>query len=205
MLNHSNKNRGFTLLELLVAISIFSVLSVMAYSGLQTVIKTKNITQQSSERIAELQLVMYRVTDDLRQVVARNIRNEFGDSIPAMQFNNIDDEGLEWSRAGYRNPAHLKRSNLQRIAYKVKDETLVRTTWNVLDRAQDTESFDNIMLSKVVSLEWRFLNHEDNWVNEWPAEVQNAVIIPLPKAVELNLELEDLGKIRRLILMVDSE
>ena len=48
--------RAFTLLELLVALSIFSVLSVMAYGGLQTVISTKQATDKSAERISEIQI-----------------------------------------------------------------------------------------------------------------------------------------------------
>ena len=61
---------GFTLLELLVALSIFSILSVMAYSGLQTVISTSQSSQQAADRIAEMQLVMMRISNDLRQAVS---------------------------------------------------------------------------------------------------------------------------------------
>ena len=77
--------QGFTLLELLVALSIFSVLSVMAYGGLQTVISTKQATDKSAERISEIQLVMMRISNDLRQAVTRKMRDEYGDFLPAMQ------------------------------------------------------------------------------------------------------------------------
>ena len=64
-----NFKRGFTLLELLVALSIFSILSVMAYGGLQSVITTKQSTEKAAERISEIQLVMMRISNDLRQAV----------------------------------------------------------------------------------------------------------------------------------------
>ncbi len=197
-------SHGFTLLELLVALSIFSVLSVMAYGGLQTVISSKKSAQISAERIAEIQLVNMRVSDDLRQAVARKIRDEYGDFSPAMQLSQSGDEIMAWTRLGYRNPARLQRSNVQRVAYKLEQQKLIRMTWPVLDRAQDTLAMETEVLSNVESIEWRFLNDKKEWVSAWPEEGDKAHYNPLPRAVELVLELEDWGKIRRLILLASE-
>ncbi|MCK5386858.1 MAG: type II secretion system minor pseudopilin GspJ [Gammaproteobacteria bacterium] len=196
-----NLKRGFTLLELLVALSIFSILSVMAYGGLQTVITTKQSTEKAADRISEIQLVMMRISNDLRQAVTRKIRDEYGDFLPAMQSSLNGDETMAWTRAGYRNPAQLKRSNIQRVAYKLDKQKLLRVTWPVLDRAQDTESMETEVLANIESIEWRFLNNEAEWVSDWPEEGTKAGLYPLPKAVEFTFELQDWGKIRRLILL----
>lgn len=196
--------KGFTLLELLVALSIFSILSVMAYGGLQTVIKTKNSTQQTSDRVAELQLVMMRISNDLRQAVPRKVRDEYGDFLNAMQSSKSGDETVAWTRAGYRNPARLKRSHVQRVAYKLEQHKLIRITWPVLDRAQDTKAMETEVLSNVESNEWRFLNAEDEWISSWPEESDKTGLNPLPKAVEITVELQDWGKIRRLILLAND-
>jgi len=201
----TNQNqRGFTLLELLVALAIFSMISVMAYGGLQTVITTKNTTQETSARIAEVQMLVMRISNDLRQAIARKVRNEHGDSIPAMQSEPSNNGTLEWSRAGYRNPASLKRSNIQRIAYKIEENKLIRLSWPVLDRAQDTEAFDSEVLSNITSIEWRFLNNQNVWVSQWPEKNNKGINYALPQAVEVSLELEDYGKIRRLIIMASE-
>ena len=203
-----NKNmkfkKGFTLLELLVALSIFSILSVMAYAGLQTVITTKTTMQQSAERIAEVQLVMMRISNDLRQAVSRKIRDEYGDFSPAMQSEKNGDVTMAWTRAGYRNPAQLTRSNIQRVAYKLEQEKLIRITWPVLDRAQDTEAMESEVISNVDSIEWRYLNNENEWLSSWPEEGEKIGLYPLPKAVELTLELQDWGKVKRLILVAND-
>lgn len=196
--------RGFTLLELLVALSIFSVLSVMAYGGLQTVISTKQSTEKSAERISEIQLVMTRISNDLRQAVARKIRDEYGSFLPAMQTSKNGDDAVSWTRAGYRNPAQLKRSNVQRIAYKLEQQKLVRVTWPVLDRAQNTEALEIQVLSNVDSVEWRFLNNDAQWVSDWPEAGEKAELHPLPKAVEFTFELQDWGKLRRIILLASE-
>ena len=196
--------RGFTLLELLVALSIFSLVSVMAYGGLQTVISTKNASQKNAERVAEIQLLMMRLSNDLRQAVPRKIRDGYGDFLPAMRSGQNSDDTTEWTRAGYRNPARLTRSNLQRVAYKLEQQKLIRITWRVLDRAQDTEAIESEVLSNVESVEWRFLNSSGEWLSSWPETGQNAGGHPLPKAVEFTLELRDWGKIKRLILIASD-
>jgi len=201
---NQNNQQGFTLLELLVALSIFSMISVMAYGGLQTVITTKNTTQAASARIAEVQMLVMRISNDLRQAIARKVRDEHGDHIPAMQSESSNQGALEWSRAGYRNPANLKRSNIQRVAYKIEENKLIRLSWPVLDRAQDTEAFDSEVLSNITSIEWRFLNNDSAWVSQWPEEGDKAKQYPLPRAIELNMELEDFGKVRRLILLASN-
>lgn len=200
--NSSGLNNGFTLLELLVALSIFSILSVMAYGGLQTVISTKQSSQQAADRIAELQLVMMRISGDLRQAVTRKVRDEHGDFLYAMQSSKNGDNTMAWTRTGYRNPAHLKRSHLQRVAYKVEQQKLIRMTWSVLDLAQDSKVIESEVLSNVDAIEWRFLNNTDEWLSAWPEEGKEESSA-LPRAVELNLELKGWGKIRRLILLAD--
>ena len=201
---NQNNQQGFTLLELLVALSIFSMISVMAYGGLQTVITTKNTTQEASTRIAEVQMLVMRISNDLRQAIARKVRDEHGDYISVMQLESSNQGALEWSRAGYRNPASLKRSNIQRVAYKIEENKLIRLSWPVLDRAQDTEALETEVLSKITSIEWRFFNNEKAWVSQWPQEGDKAKQYPLPRAIELNMELEDFGTIRRLILLASS-
>ena len=196
--------RGFTLLELLVALSIFSVLSVMAYGGLQTVITTKQSTQKSSERIADIQLVMMRISSDLRQAVSRNIRDVYGDPLHAMQSSNNGDETVAWTRAGYRNPARLKRSHIQRVAYNVEQQKLFRLTWPVLDQAQDTEVIKTEILSNIESMEWRFLDSHTEWITSWPEEDAKVGSQSLPKAVEITFDLQEWGKIRRLILLANG-
>lgn len=200
----SNFKNGFTLLELLVALSIFSVLSVMAYGGLQSVITTKQSTDITASRISEIQLTMMRISDDLRQAVTRKIRDEYGDFLPAMQSSKEGDETTAWTRAGYRNPAHLKRSHVQRVAYKLDKQKLMRITWSVLDRAQDTEAMETEILSNLESIEWRFLNSDSEWLSSWPEVGAKAGFYPLPKAVEITFEFQDWGKIRRLILLASE-
>lgn len=200
---NQHNQKAFTLLELLIAISIFSVLSVMAYGGLKTVLDNRAANEVIAERIATSQLAMLRLGNDLRQTVNRGVRDGFGDPIDAMLTKEVGNSELEWTRAGYSNPANLNRSNLQRVAYKLDENKLIRVTWPVLDRAQGTENSEIIMLSEIESLEWRFNDQANNWETNWPpaAVVAANGMDSLPRAVEVTIEFSDLGEIRRLFLI----
>jgi len=75
------RNTGFTLLELLVSLSIFALIGVMAYGGLQSVMIQQSRTEEASQRLADLQKAYRIMRRDLEQIVVRKIRNEFGDTV----------------------------------------------------------------------------------------------------------------------------
>jgi len=184
---------GFTLLELLVALSIFALISAMAYGGLQTVMTQQQHTGARSERLADLQKAYRIMQRDLEQIVGRGIRNEFGDRIgPVVGGSGFD--GVEFSRAGYPNPAGFLRSDIQRVAYVPDQDTLLRRTWRVLDRAQDTEADEQKLVESMSRFEMRFLDQGNEWQERWPPAAGLGVVVPeLPVAVEVQLELDDLG------------
>ena len=72
------RSNGFTLLELLVSVSVFAILSVMAYGGLSNVIDNSKQTDVAMQRLQQVQLAMLKVSRDLSQLSVRNIRDEYG-------------------------------------------------------------------------------------------------------------------------------
>ncbi|NNF96383.1 MAG: type II secretion system minor pseudopilin GspJ [Halobacteria archaeon] len=194
---------GFTLLELLVALAIFALLSVMAYAGLSTVLNANQILDTNMQRLSEVQRSVTLLSRDIRQTINRAIRDTYGDTkqplIGATAFDTLGTPVVELTRTGYANPLGTKRSFLQRVAYRVEEETLYRDSWRVLDQAQDSEADALAICHDVESLALRYLDQEDAWHEQWPPsdpEFQGAV---LPKAVEVSLELTDWGKIVRLL------
>ncbi|MDH5370556.1 MAG: type II secretion system protein GspJ, partial [Gammaproteobacteria bacterium] len=84
-----------------------------------------------------------------------------------------------------------------------EQQKLIRITWPVLDLAQDTKAMESEVLSDVELIEWRFLNNDGEWGSVWPEEGKEE-LSSLPQAVEINIELQDWGKIRRLILLAND-
>ena len=137
--------RGFTLLEMLVALAIFGLLAVMSYGGLASVLEQQFRTEAEAERLAALQKAYLIMQRDIEQVVARPVRDGFGDEQPPL----AGDQALEFTRGGWSNPLGRPRSNLQRVAYAWDDRQLRRYVWQVLDRAQDSQPLGQLLLENV--------------------------------------------------------
>ena len=189
------RNTGFTLLELLVSLSIFALIGVMAYSGLQSIMIQQSHTEEASQRLADLQKAYRIMRRDLEQIVVRKIRNEFGDTVDEL-VGGRGFTGVEFSRAGHPNPAGFLRSDLQRVAYVPDQDTLLRQTWRVLDRAQDSKPDEQVLVEGVSRFSMNFLNAADEWLESWPPpQGLSATTGGLPQAVEVELELDNFGVI----------
>jgi general secretion pathway protein J len=191
--------RGFTLIELLVALVIFVLLAVMAYGGLNRVLDARDSFERHNDRLSKLQMTFMIMGRDIEQTVDRPIRDAFGDSLPALQG---DRQAVELTRDGWRNPGGFMRSQLQRVGWQLDGDRLRRLAWAVVDRAPDSEPTQPVMLEKVNDLKFRFLNEQGQWYEQWPPDITNAPQLDLPQAIEVTLELEDWGEIRRLFRVV---
>ncbi len=188
---------GMTLLELLVALAIFAVLAAMAYGGLDAVLKADGAVRQQARDLAALQRTLAMISRDLAQIAPRTVRGAYGDEQPVLDATR---EGyLEWTRAGWANPAGQLRSDLQRVAYGLEGEALVRLYWSVLDRAQDSRPRRAILLEGVSGFRVRVLDASRQWREVWPRDRSAQAASSLPLAVEVRLHTERWGDVRRLI------
>jgi general secretion pathway protein J len=188
---------GFTLLELLVALAIFGLLAVMSYGGLRSVLDQQAGTRLEAERLGRLQKIYLIMQRDLEQVVPRTVRDEYGDA----QSPLVGAGTLQITRGGWNNPLGRPRSSLQRIGYVHEDGELVRYSWVVLDRAQDSEPQRQPLGEEITGMEIRYLDAKNEWRTQWP-DPQAGLQLPagqapelLPAAVEVTLEHEHYGQL----------
>jgi len=203
---------GFTLLELLVAMAVFAFMAAMAYSGLDQVNRTRSITDQSADELIELQRAFMFMARDVEQVVDRPVRNELGESLPAFVGDVQNPNVMELTRTGWRNPLPnvIHRSSLQRVAWGVEDNNLVRVYWNSLDRAADATAVKQVMLHGVKRVEVRFLDKNNSWQDRWPLSTSsNNPNVPPdlspPRAVEFTLESKHFDKIQRIFAIPSNK
>lgn len=195
--------RGFTLLELLVALAIFAVLSVMAYGGLRNVLDTRAQVEVEAARLTALQTTFTLIGRDVEQVLARSVRDNFGDAQPPLIGGG--DQLLEFTHAGLRNPSLQARSQLQRVAYQLKDGRLQRLTWPMLDRAPNSEPQQAELLGGIATVEILFYDQNLAPQQVWPqADTAGTTPQVLPRAVEISIELDGWGRVTRLFRIVDA-
>ena len=195
---------GFTLLELLVAVAIFAVLSAMAYGGLRNVIDNSQQTEIAMKRMQQVQLAMLKISRDLTQLSQRSIRDEYGNSSNYILMGQGDDIFIEFTRGGRRNPAEMLRSHLQRVAYKIEENTLSRLHWPQLDRTQEMLPYESVLLEEVESASIRFLDNNNEWHNEWPplsATGQPDGNTLALSAIEFTVTLQDWGELVRIFMV----
>ncbi len=204
MVGHKQgRGRGFTLVEMLAAIAIFSVVSLSAWQILQGVIRAHEVIIGRNEQFKQLQYTLLLLDRDLQQIADRGPRSG-GAITSAGLFSDrfmldSDDEALALVRYGWHNPHQLlPRSELQRVFYRLSDNVLERQFHYVLDTEHvDAEPITQPLLSNVSTLEFRFF-HDGLWQNDLPNTGR------LPKALAVSFTLDGIGVIERKYLLPES-
>mgnify|MGYP001094586365 CR=1 FL=1 len=196
------RNRGMTLIELLVAVFAFAVMSTLAYSALGQMLSNSDVLNSRMQRVQEVQLAMRYLESDLLQTAPRPVRDELGENYRlAIQSDLSSQFALELTHSGWSNPAGLPRSTQQRVAYQLVDGELLRYHWYVLDRTFSNEPVETVLIDNADSLLFRFLDASGEWTEQWPAQAASQVVglTNRPRAVEIRLTLADEGEIRRIV------
>jgi general secretion pathway protein J len=199
----TSRDRGFTLLELLVAMAIFAILGTLALSGYTELQQQSEYAEQRLERTREVQRAIQTIAQDLGQIEPRPVREPLGETVlPAVLATESIEYGMQFTRAGWSNTAGLARPTLQRVGYRLDGEGLWRDHWPVLDRTLAMEPVRVKLLTQVRTVRFRFMNASREWVDRWPANDGTGLTGSerlRPAAIEVTLELEDWGVIRRVI------
>lgn len=193
------KVRGFTLLELMIAMAVFAVLVMLSYSSISLLLDSNRNNSGRQAELQQLQKALLFVERDLHQLTDRAVSTEYGEVMHA--FYTPTDAGvlLELTRGGNPDMAwELRtsgqmRSTLQRVRYVLEDGKLLRQSWNLLDHLETDPPVSVILLEHVKSLKLRFKGEKPDWAEVW----EDA---GLPQAVELTLDHENLGEIKRIFI-----
>ncbi|MDA7746298.1 type II secretion system minor pseudopilin GspJ [Psychromonas sp.] len=201
---YQDKNKGFTLIEVLIAIAIFASLSLAAYQILQGVLRSGEISRAHDERLIEIQRGMLLIERDFVQMIARASRtsgSEEGDTEVISVGKNVldsDSEGIEFNRLGWTNPLNLlPRSNVVRVGYRVKENQLQRLYYLYPDIVAGETAEQQVILNDVESLTFRFWNN--GWVTQWTSNEK------IPAGIEITILSKHYGELRRVFTLPTSE
>lgn len=178
--------KGFTLIEVLIAMAIFAIVSAMTFQGLQTSMYVQQKVEGRSDELNDIQLLMTLMFDDFLNISLRPIREALGDKerphlerdVEEYSATNSYDCQIAFTRGG-AEPGGLIRAGIYRVAYCQQADKLYRLSWPVLDRAQDSNPAETLLLQRVEQFEIEMGN-----------EIEEGLIIsaPLSKTEEANAE-----------------
>ncbi len=198
--------RGFTLIEVLIALTIFAVMSALAYRGLTSILDARDRVAQENRKWREVAVFFARLEADLVNAVDRDIRNSNNLTEAAFIGNTTfakESEGqLMFTRMGLPGASGTLAAP-QRLGYRLKQGTVEELVWPVLDQGQRTVPTVQPLLGNVSTLQLRYLDNTNQWRDAWPGlSTGTTTVTPLPKAVEVALTLESGETITRLLLLL---
>ncbi|HEX9184919.1 MAG TPA: type II secretion system minor pseudopilin GspJ [Burkholderiales bacterium] len=208
--------RGFTLLELLVAISVLAVVGALGYRGLNSVLDSEARLQAETRRWSDVALLFSQLSEDLTMAVGRTTRDAADRTSPALVLSAAagsiqagagsamgsagaaadgDDMQLVVTRLGIGEGA-ATQSAPRRVGYRLRGGTLEYLVWPDLDAAPETSPAAYELLKGVTALKWQALDIDGRWDSAWPA---SRAVGALPRAVSVRLVLADGGEITRIL------
>ncbi len=179
--------RGFTLVEMLVALLIFALMSVLAYRGLAAAFASQAHLEDDNRRWRDISLTFAQLERDVGMAVDRPVRDSIDRRLPAWQGAPAADAAqLEFSRMGdaWQTGA---AADVLRYGYRLRDGTIEQLVWPVLDRGVRGEPVVNTLLERVRRFDLRYLARDGNWQAAWPAGSGD----DLPAALEVVVELAE--------------
>ncbi|WP_374536407.1 type II secretion system minor pseudopilin GspJ [Chitinimonas taiwanensis] len=185
---------GFTLIEILIALAVFSVLAVIAYQGVARMATTKQVMDADNRKWRELTVALARFDEDFSQVANRQWMDEGGTTQAPVRGSagTIDANGAQLELVRFDG------GQLVHLGYRLREGTLELLLWPTLDLAPRSAPTALPLLEKVASFQVRFLDAGGQWQLAWP---QGPSAGQLPRGVELVLTLQSGETITRLFVL----
>ena len=195
---------GFTLLEILVALTVFAILATITSSAMYNAFNTRSKVTAQADRLNTLEMTMALLQPDTQQIVERSIRGNELHVFPP--FTGLHDY-LEFTRGGEVNPSgQEQRSTLKRIAYLCRNHQLIRRSWEALDTTNRNQYQDKILFDHLNQCQFSYLAHNHQVLTEWReyALKQNQRKESLPTAIQFSMNLSGWGKISLLFIIPEA-
>lgn len=191
--------RGFTLLELLLAMAIFSMISLAGFTIFNAVLGSEEHSREKLTRLNQLQTTFLLMERDFTQLARRPLRGQEGEStgnfiyLGENQFSE-QQSAITFARQGWTNPGlALPRSDMQQVSYRVKEKKLERLHFNFVDPAAGEEPKVRELIDNINELTFEFF-YDKKWHQEMPDG-------KVPGGIAVILTADDIGEIRRQFLL----
>lgn len=188
--------RGFTLVELLAALLVLSLLALMSYRSLGAVLDAREHVSQETVKWQRVAAFFARFKRDVELGSPRPVRSGAGIA-PAWRGEAMASSmaQLEFSRFASNEAIDTAR----RVGYRLNEkEEIELWLWPGLDVAPNTAPARHAVLGGVKVFQLQYLDRALAWVDAWPMSPSDT---PLPRAVRLRIVLASGEEIVRIFAL----
>jgi len=182
-------DEAFTLVEALVSLFVFALLSAGCVLMLTQTIRAQELAGAAQERLREVQMTQALLTADLAQTALRTVRSGEGQILPPFS-GGVDQQLMAFVRTGVDPDASAgARSQLTFVEYVVHDDSVVRRTRTAIDPRSVAPVSERVVLRDVREVQVRFYNGQ-TWEPKWLGATGR------PRAIALEATSARYGKVR---------
>jgi len=187
---------GLTLIELIVAVALLALVTVMGYRGLDSMMRANDRTLAESERWRAITLLLERLGADLSQPAHRPVRGAAGESLPEWWGRVLSEPEGPDAQIEFSRKSAPGRDDL-RLGYRLRGGNVELLMWNVLDRAPSSQPEVYPLLRDVSALRFRYLDANGSWQAQWPVTQIQAP----PRAVSVEITLAEGPTVKRIFAL----
>lgn len=192
--------KGFTLLEIVVAVAIFAVIASIVFPGMLQFLEMRDRVDAKHKLVVSLQKTFQFMANDLRFASNRLAKDEYGE--PAKTTLSIDDDSLMQLTAQYPDLSLGGLNVPRRVTWQFEDGVLSRIQSPVLDPDADTRTMVQTMLEGVEDIDIQIrhiVDGRDTEDDKWEEQTR------LPDLLDITIEMQGGLKYRRLITMLSND
>jgi general secretion pathway protein J len=169
---------GFTLVEMLVALSLFAAIAAMGVGLLRSSVDTQDAVQGRLKAMGGVNRLRAVMANDLAQAVQRPTRGPAGEAVPAFVGSA---SGFAFVHGGAASLDGGPRPNVERVAYALIGSEWRRAVQPMLDGTALGEG--DRLVGEVAAVQLRYRDETGNWGESWSSEPGDR----LPRAVEVRM------------------
>lgn len=194
---------GFTLVEVIVAFVIFSIITVACFRAVTFILSYVERDQAFYQDQSRMQRAWNIVLQDMLHMRPRTERDRLGSVARAYQ-TDFDEYLLVLTRGGMPSITGTE-GGIQRVAYSLDENgQFLRWTWPGMDLYDDTDAAPQVLMGGVRAVQFLQLNSSNEYEASWPPLNQQTTDDELPRMIKLSIEMEDGSGIERVIPGVEA-
>jgi general secretion pathway protein J len=194
----NDRLHGYTLVEVLIALSIFVIIIAIISSSFIQILKNVDSTKHHEERLADIQSMLMILQFDLSQAIAKTEKQK-NINAPQGSFYTKNDK-LHFCKMGNVNPYYeFNRSTLENVQYSIENGRFIRNFKNTEELNYKSQN----LLNDVESVKWIFYDSKLNQYNIWPPI--RDFEYKTPSAIKITIMIKNFGQIEKYIAMANNE